>query len=672
MKLYVLDFEAASHADLTVVGAWRYSEDVTTEVLCLSFEYAGDVLTWTPDTEYGDHGYELNRLIEDPEVIFCSFAGFEKAIWRNIMVPVYGFPDIPNTRWHDIQAVAAMKALPQDLDTLTSALDLPGKDTEGSKLTTSLSKFDKHGMPLVARTPEVMQRVYTYCEDDVREERLVLNRLGTLQPGERTVWLLDQKINERGIMIDQDYVRACMKIVDEATVPLAAEFAALTGGLRFTQVAKVTAWSGLDSLDKEHVAAALGKDIDNVSDDDGGGEQNSGGTGQDRTDLPEHVRRALEIRQLVGSASVKKLPRMLSCCNADGRARGLLQYCGTNSGRWAGRIFQPHNFPRPTFKDGDDTLIDRKLLVETLMTGDYKWVEAVIGPAVEVVVNGLRHALIAAPGHVYLSGDYVQVELRGLMAHAGQANVVAMLEAGLTPYQDLAGRIYHRPIDKHKDPFEYDMGKHAILGLGYQMGAATFQRRYAQGMTLEFCEEVVDIYRHDMAPEVPPHWYGLGEASLECVVTGNPQEYAGIEFRIEGEFLTMRTLGGRKVYFHQPHDYMQRMPWSTVEKPVIRRAWEYVAVKNGHLARVAAFGGMLTGIVTQAICRDLLASAMIKLEANGFPVVLTVHDEIVCEVPIDNADEKAFSQIMTESPDWAKAIKFPVKVETWQGDRYRK
>jgi DNA polymerase len=667
--LRVLDFETASLCDLKDAGAWRYSEDVSTEVLCLSYEFgAPRINTWTPQLVGGTS--PLLVLINDPEVVFCCFAAFEKAIWRNIMVPVYGFPDIPDSRWHDIQAVAAMKALPIDLDTLTIALDLPGKDMEGSKLTISLSKLDKHGNYLVKRTPEVMQRVYDYCEKDVADERRVHDRLGLLQSGERTVWLLDQKINQRGIRIDQDYVRACMKIVEGATVPLAAEFAALTGGLRFTQIAKVTAWSGLPDLSKETVARALGKDIDNADND--GGAFDAVGVDKDGTDLPEHIRRALEIRQLIGSASIKKLPRMQSCVCADGRARGILQYCGTNSGRWSGRLLQPQNFPRPTYKDGDDELISQELLVDTLMTGDWRWVEAMIGPAVEVVVNGLRHALIADKGRCFISGDYVQVELRGLMAHAGQDDIVAQLEAGKMPYQDLAARVYKRPIDKKKDPVEYDMGKHGVLGLGYQMGWETFQHRYAPDKDQEFCEDVVGIYRHDMAPRVPALWAGFGEASLEAVMTKHPTEHAGIEFKMEGEFLTVRLLSGRKLYFFEPSHYMQEMRWSTKEKPDIRRQWRYIAVKNGLLKDVNAFGGMLTGIITQGNARDLLAYAMIKLEANGFPVILTVHDEIVGEPTLDNADEKAFAQIMTERPEWAKAIKFPVKVETWVNDRYKK
>ena len=240
MKVCVFDFETASPTDLKAAGAWRYAEDPNAEVICLSYEF-GKVQTWTPQ-QVGSTT-PLLVLINDHDVLFASFGGFEKAIWRRLMVPVYGFPDIPDERWHDIQAVAAMKAMPLDLDGLLNVTGLGAKDHDGSKLAISLSKINKKtGMTLVERTPEVLQRVYAYCESDVREERSAHDYIGNFQAGERDVWLLDQRINERGIRIDLGYVEACQRIVDGATGPLAQDFRDLTGGLTFTQVAKVRDW----------------------------------------------------------------------------------------------------------------------------------------------------------------------------------------------------------------------------------------------------------------------------------------------------------------------------------------------------------------------------------------------------------------------------------------------
>ena len=687
MKVCVFDFETASPADLKKVGAWRYAEDPNAEVICLSFEWDSQTVTWEPGMHIHSPGpaQQLLALILDPETLFASFGGFEKAIWRRLMVPVYGFPDIPDERWHDIQAVAAMKAMPLDLDGLLNVTGLGAKDHDGSKLTISLSKINKKtGMTLVERTPEVLQRVYAYCESDVREERSAHDYIGNFQAGERDVWLLDQRINERGIRIDLGYVEACQRIVDGATGPLAREFRDLTGGLTFTQVAKVRDWCDkqgyyIPDLTKQTLVEVLGYDIDQGGDAGdldipASGPDGSDGAGvRDLRKVPEHVRRALEIRQLVGSASIKKLARMRQCCGADGRARGLLQYHGSVSGRWSGRILQPQNFPRPTYKDGSGSPLSPDVIVAALSSGDWELVDAMLGPPVEMVVNGLRHALVAGKGRVFVAGDYTQVELRGLMAHAGQADKVKLLADGLSPYQDLAGQIFKRPIDKKKDPFEYDIGKHAVLGLGYQMGKGTFQRRYVPDRTEEFCEEVVQTYRREWAPEVPKHWRGLEDAALATVYSKQPHSFHGVEFRLERDWMTARLPSGRKVYFFKPEACRKVMPWRDENGDhVIKNAWSYWHMKQGVWTKDYAFGGHLTGVITQAIARDLLVFAMPKLEANGFPIVLTVHDEIVAEPLLTDADEIAFSQLMTERPQWAAAMNFPVKVDTWVSDRYRK
>ncbi|MGD9881218.1 MAG: hypothetical protein AB7U95_13910, partial [Reyranella sp.] len=421
---HVMDFETASAADLKVVGAWAYAEHPTTEVLCLSFEplnpsMTGAALTWYPPpaldapmedwNRWREVNGELHALLKDESAMFVSHGDFERAIWHHIMVPVFGFPPIPNKRWNDTMAIAAQKQLPLELDMLGRALGLRHeKDKEGRALTISLSKPNKK-TGMLDRRPETLARVYQYCESDIGEEREALDRLGWLQPGERRVWLLDQKINQRGIKIDRRYVLACQKIVDEATVPLAKEFEEITGGLAFTQRDRIMGWLEkegvhLPDLTKATIAGVLGgtvDDSDDVAEDDGSETW--------EITLPEHVKRALQIRQLVGSAAIKKLDRMAVCTNSDGRARGLLQYHGAGPGRWAGRILQPQNFPRPT-----DAVRGKSvdLIVGTLMTGDWEYTEMILGPAVEAVAGGLRHALIAEKGHTFVSGDFSTIEAR--------------------------------------------------------------------------------------------------------------------------------------------------------------------------------------------------------------------------------------------------------------------
>ena len=655
----ILDFETASAVDLKEVGAWRYSEDVTTEILCVSYSFDGSVRTWVPG---GDPGF-LIKLSHDPQYLFVAHnAAFEKAIWRNIMVPLYGFPDIPNPRWDDTLAACAMRAIPLDLDRAVLALRLPNrKDKEGSAFTKKLSKPNRKGF--YDRSEESLAKVYAYCEQDVLAESDLRKCLGQLPNGERNVWLLDQRINERGVLLDLPFIAAAQLVVDRASVPLVEEFTQITGVLP-TQTARFKAWIEdqgvyIDSLNKEAVAALLGED-----DED---EQTE--VAETEITLPENVHRALSIRSLVGSASIKKLRRMQACVNQDGRARGLLQYHGASPGRWSGRLLQPQNFPRGTVKNANGDKFDPEVLVSAIMSGDPATVELLIGPAVESVVSSLRHAIIAAPGRVLLSGDFAGVEARLVLAASGQHNKTELMATGQDVYCDMAQSIYHRPIDKKKDPEERQTGKNTVLGLGFGMGWKKFKIKYGQKLTEDFCQSIIKTYREEWAPCVPKMWWGLEEAALGAVKTGQAHEAYGVLYQMEDKWLTARLPSGRGLWYFNPQVVRRAMPWDDTD---IRMGWTYQQMKTGQFKTIDAFGGLLTENVIQGLARDLMVEAMFKLEKNGFPIILTVHDEIVCEPLKEDADEKAFAEIMCEMPQWAKNIQMPVAVETWCGERYRK
>lgn len=698
---HVLDFETASGANLKVAGPWAYAEHPTTEVLCLSFEYSDDrgpIKTWSPLGKYRDKDISpmLWELANDPDVIFVSHGDFERAMWTTIMVPEYGFPEIPIERWQDTMAVCAMKQLPLKLELALDVLGGPEKDIEGSRFTVALSKPNrKTGM--LDRSPESIDRASRYCETDVAIERWLLNRVGRLQPCERPVWELDQKINRRGVRLDISYINACMRVVAGATKPLVEEFREITGGLQPTQRDRIMDWLEVQApgmvpdLKKPTIEALIGKGIEDDDDDepvsDGATDLPVGGSELARSGtLPLSVRRALQIRQTVGSASVKKLPRMLACISGDGAARGLLQYHRAGPGRWAGRLLQPQNFPRPSLKDEHDKLLDPDVLVAALMTGDYEWVEMMLGhDAIACVVSGLRHTLIARPGKVFMSGDYSQIEARIVLALAGQYDKCDLFaRIGSAIYIDMACDIFKLPKPdftdkkavkewKENHPLEYTIGKNTILGAGFGMGAGTFFNRYCPTQSLEFAAKAVRAYRKDFAPKVPYLWYGLEKAAVDTVWSGNPHSYAGCEYRLEDGFLTCRLPSGRKIYYWRPTKIKAIAPWTDDEgRPVYKPNFTYEALKMGHWQTCYIHGGLLAENVVQALARDQLVHAMFLLEDNNYPTVLTVHDEDVVEVDEWAVDEKGFYQIMSERPAWAHEIKVPIAVEGWVGERYRK
>ncbi len=675
------DFETFSGCDLKKAGAWRYAEDPTTEVICLATRVdKGHTRIWVP----GFPTDELREMAEDPNVIWCAHnAAFEKAIWRNIMVPVFGLPDIPDHRWHDTQAACAMRGLPLALERAMLVLRLPHqKDMEGSALVKAIQKPSKKkgskGTYDLIRDPAVLKRIYEYNAADIASTTDLRERTKWLPPGERAVWLLDQKINQRGVGVDLEFVSAAQRVVDAGSAPLVAEFALLTGGLRPGQRDKFMGWlttQGVDlpNLKKETLAAILGDDNDGDEDVDGLDELSGDDVHSVRVSLPPAVHRALSIRSLVGSASIKKLARFMACTCADGRIRGMLQYHGAGPGLWAGRLVQPQNFPRGSIQiktKDKGALVER--IVEAIKTGDPDYVQMVTGvPPVEAVVSSLRHALVAAPGHRFVAGDYSGIQARVVLALAGQFDKVALMASGADVYCDMASNIFRRPITK-EDPEERQYGKNSVLGLGFQMGSNKFHDRYCKDHPVEFAENIVRVYRKEWAPKVPYLWYGLDDASTKAVWDRRPCDAYGIEYRLEDGWLTCRLPSGRKLWYYNPVPVKKEMPWSDPEAPDIRQGWTSQAMKMGRWLTRHMFGGLETENVVMGIQRDIMVSAAFRLEKNGFPLVLNVHDEWVAEPTNENADVKAFKQILEDVDPWVKEMQIPVSVECWDGLRYRK
>lgn len=669
MSWVVPDFETLSACDLKTAGADRYAEHPTTEVLCLVVEFPdGHRVQWRPGEPID---WEIQAALDDPDCAWVAHnARFEKAIWRVHMGPKHGWPVLPSGRWHCTMAAGSQKQLPQQLDMVARLLELEQqKDLEGSRLVKKLSKeYNATGVrPVITR--EISDRIVTYCGQDTVTQRKLHERIGWLPAGERRVYLLDQEINDRGIAVDVPLVKAMRRIVDGASIPLAAEFKELTGGLNFTQGAKVMSWCMdrgvmLPNFQKETLAAALGTDVDDGFE---WVEHEKLGI----PPLPKDVRRALHIRQLIGSASVKKLAAMEACVMDDGRARGLLNYHRAGPGRWAGQLIQPQNFPRGTLKE-DGEAPDIEPLIDALMTGDHEYIGAVYGPAVEVVVSTLRHALIAGVGREFIAGDYAGIEARVVLALAGQHDKCALLASGVDVYCDMASDIYKRPIDKKRDPQERQIGKNSVLGLGFQMGRDKFHDRYCPEQPLDFAQEVVNTYRTSWAPMVPELWHALEVAALDTVWTGRPHEAYGCLFRMQDAWLTIRLPSDRELWYYNAKPGRKHMMWSTPENPDVRRSWTYQALKNGRVCTIDGYGGLVTENVVQGLARDILVHAMFTARRERLPIVLTVHDELVVEPIRGQLSEKAFDQMLCDVPEWCRQLKVPIATETWSGGRYKK
>lgn len=663
-KWICIDFETASGVDLKKAGAYVYAENPTTEITALAWiDSDGRNGLFNPVVLGYGHNKNFLTYVNDPTVMFIAHnAPFERVIWRRIMVERFGWPDIPIERWHCTMAVCLMKGLPAKLDVVVRALNLGVKDMEGNKVALGLSKFDKKGA--LDFSPEKMRRTSDYCMDDVVQEVKVLKRVHNFFGGERKVWELDQRINDRGIRINEKYVHACMRLIDRSLPPLLSQFSDMTGGLKPTQTAKFKGWleaNGLkvDSLNKETVSRLMGEDYEgNDGDDDDQLPFNLA--------LPANCRKALYIRGLAASASIKKLPAMLACQGSDGRARGLVQYHGAGPGRWAGRILQPHNFPRNGVDVGDNETASPAELVAAIMEGDEGYIRMVYGEPIEAVASGLRHALISDQDKTLLIGDFAQIEARVVLAVAGQHDALKTFVDG-DPYCAMAEKIFHQRVTKKEHPALRTTGKQTILGCGFQMGGKTFNARYCPNESIEFANAAVNAYRKDFAPKVVKLWYGLEDAASQTVWTGRPHSYNGIVYNLEGEWLTCLLPSGRKLWYYGPRQESLPAPWDPLE---IRQGWSHMTFKKGMWMRRNSYGGLLTENVVQGMARDLLVHCMFLSEAEGLSTVLTVHDENVCEDLLSRAS--VFKEIMKSSPGWAKEYGIPVAIDFMASDWYRK
>jgi DNA polymerase len=211
---------------------------------------------------------------------------------------------------------------------------------------------------------------------------------------------------------------------------------------------------------------------------------------------------------------------------------------------------------------------------------------------------------------------------------------------------------------------ERTIGKNTVLGCGFGMGATKFHARYCPDQSEDFAYNVVQAYRQQWAPKVPKLWYALDAAAL-AAVRGQPTTEYGVLYRQEGDWLTARLPSGwQKLWYFAPQLGRDEM--------FNRNCWTYRAMKMGKMVNAKAYGGLLTENAVQALARGLLCGGVQRLEQAGFPVVLTVHDEIVCEVDEGSADLAGFKQLMEQRSPWAETMQIPVQVEEWQGDRYRK
>lgn len=701
-----IDLESRSVVDLKKAGVYVYAADPRTDVLCCAYAIDDEPpRLWVPrqplilgDSAVERHEFErdappgIEYVLSENYTIVAHNAQFERTLWNEILGPRYGWPIPRLDQWRCTMVMGLALSLPASLKKMTRAIGIEdgGKAEDGERLMKQMMR------PRKARKGEDPTGLYWFdddarikrlgevCKKDVADEREAHRRLLELRPSEQKLWELDQAINDRGVYVDMPLCQAALRVVDTATRWLNDEMRELTGGAvpATTNVAEIVAWlcgQGVttESIDKENVDELLA-----------------------RADLSPVVRRVLEIRREAAKAAVKKIDALIAGRSVDGRARGLLQFHAAGTGRWAGRRFQPQNIKRPDLVDVDGA-------IDTVATGSAEIVRLVYGEPLATVGDCLRGMIGCAPGNKLIAADFSNIEGRIIAWLADEEWKLDAFRAfdagtGADIYKLAVAELFGIPVESVTKEQRQKVGKVQELASGFQGGIAAYMRfgieeafpiliptmresaageewdkawgsytpLMANGLSREQYTAVrlaVQRWRRKHA-NVEQFWYDLENAAQSAIrERGKMFDCGRLRFRVAGSFLFMRLPSGRCIAYPYPCIKPKKTPWGEMRDQV---SYKGVDTFTHQWTDCYAHGGLIFNNAVQGTARDVEAEAMTRVETAGYPIVLTVHDEIVCEVAKDFGSINEFHGLMVQLPVWAAGL--PIAAEAWSGERYRK
>ncbi|QGH62716.1 DNA polymerase [Serratia proteamaculans] len=679
-------------------GTHAYAEGV--EVMLIAWALDDGPVHVHDFTENAQLPNPLFASLRSPNtLIYAHNSHFDRTMWRHALLRLGRPGSVPTgvDRWRDTMVKALAHGLPGALGALCEVLSIPqdkAKDKEGKALIQLFCKPRPKGNKLRRATrethPEEWRRFMAYAGLDIEAMRAIDKKLPlwNYQGDELALWHFDQRINDRGVCMDIELAEAALRTVDEEQQRLGKRTQVLTDN-------EVQAATQRDAMLK-HIAESFGVDLPDM--------QKS--TLERRIadpDLPHALRELLAIRLQSSTTSTSKYKTLLKGVSSDGRLRGTLQFCGASrTGRWAGRLFQPQNLPRPTFAQGEpDQQEQIERGIEALKQG---CADLLYDNVMEVVSSSLRGCIMAPPGKKLVVSDLSNIEGRVLAWLAGEEwKLQAFRDFDAGDGADLYKLAYARAfnispddVDKH----QRQIGKVMELGLGYGGGVAAFVtfaltygldldeladaalpnipvaiQREAQSWwrksvetkktyglserVFVTCDSLKRMWRNAHAAVVP-FWYDL-EATVRRAIAspGVTLPCQRLKIRRDGSWLRIALPSGRAVCYPGIGidagniSYMGTNPYS--------RKWQ----------RLRTYGGKLVENVTQAVARDVLAGNMPGVEARGYEIVLTVHDEVITEAPDkDFYFHDQLSRLLATNPDWA--IDLPLSAGGFEAYHYRK
>lgn len=650
-----VDIETYSSVDLSKAGVYAYAEAPDFDILLIGYKFDDEeevhvIDTLAVDRDFDQELYDFREALTDPDIIKTAFnAQFERtclAKWTGQAMP----PE----QWRCTMVKALTMGLPGNLADAGMALGLPEdklKDPQGKALIQYFSKPCKPTRVNGQRTrnlpehdPDKWNLFIRYNRQDVVTEQEILRKLSIYKTpdSEQELWSLDQHMNDNGVKLDIPMVEKIVEYDNQRRSELQKEAQDITGLANPNSLAQLKKWLseqgvGMASVTKDTIAEALAGD------------------------LPDNVRRMLEIRTALGKTSVAKYSTMLTAVCSDHRLRGILQFYGANrSGRWAGRLVQTHNLAK-------NTLPDLALARELAASGDFDTMQTLFGETAFVFSELIRTAFIPSDGCRFIVSDFAAIEARVISWISGEEWRLEAFRNGKDIYCETASQMYKVPVVKHGvNGHLRAKGKVAELACGYQGGIGAMKRMDRGGsIPEEELQAVVDAWRA-ANPKIPKLWRTCELAAKTAIREHRTVRVNhGIAFSYINGNLFIKLPSGRKLCY-----------WDTRLKLDPRDGREHIVYmgvnqETKRWGEAETYGGKLVENIVQATARDCLAVAMTRVDAAGYTIVMHVHDEMIADVPVDDSEAPdIINDIMGQPIDWAPGL--PLKGDTYETPFYMK
>ena len=643
-RILEADIESFSDVDLIKCGVYAYADSPAFEILLFAYSFDGGE-TQIIDLAQGEKlPAEVEEAIFDVSVTKTAYnANFE----RTCLSKYFG-RYIPPESWHCSAVQAAMLALPRSLEDVGRVLGLDEqKMKEGKELIryfcvpckpTKANGGRARNLPCHA--PEKWELFKTYCKRDVDVEKSIRRKLHNfpIPESEMELYRLDQRINDRGVLVDMKLVRnavSCERLHKEVVTKRAYE---LTGLENPNSVAQLKGWLGDMGMEAESLSKKAVAEM--IAETDG------------------EVEELLRLRLMLAKTSVKKYEAIERSACSDGRVHGMLMFYGANrSGRWSGKNVQLHNLPK-------NYLPDLELARDLVKQGRFEDIELLYDSTPNVLSELIRTAFIPKPGCRFVVADFSAIEARVLAWLSGEQWRLDVFTSHGKIYEASASSMFHVPMEEiTKGSPLRQKGKLAELGLGFggASGALISMGALDMGLTEEELPPLVAAWRK-ANPHITQFWWDVDAAAIKAVTEKQRTKVGRIIFEYKSGILFITLPSGRKLSYVKPRMAVNRFG---------RDGLTYEGIsENKKWSRIETYGPKLVENIVQGTARDLLAEAMLRVEKKGYPIVMHCHDEIIAEVPEGSGSVDEMCEVMAVQPEWAEGL--PLRADGYSCSFYQK